>query len=380
MTTLAASFAIALTLAHFLSIALAWRRCKSVEPFPAPATGAAPVTLIRPLCGLDPFERETLASTFGLNYPDYEVIFCVADAADPVIPLALRLIEAHPQVSARLLIGDAPISANPKLNNLVKGWEAAAHDWIIMADSNVLMPADYIQRLRARWRHDIGLVCAAPVGARPEGFWAEVECAFLNTYQARWQYAGERCGFGFAQGKSMLWRRDILEKAGGIRALAGEIAEDAASTKLVRAQGLRVHLAQGPFVQPLGRRTLGQVWRRQLRWARLRRVTFPLFFAPEVLSSSLWPVLAAAYAAHTSDRFALGMALVFAGMWYAAEALLARAAGWRLSKYSLPAFILRDLALPLLWIEAWVGNEFVWRGNAMNVKDLEPAREGPTAA
>ena len=120
---------------------------------------------------------------------------------------------------------------------MVKGWKAARYEWVIIADSNVLMPADYIQRLLARWRPDTGIVCSPPIGSRPESFAAEIECAFLNTYQARWQYAGESSGYGFAQGKTMLWRRDILERGGGIEALGAEIAEDAAATKLVRGAG-----------------------------------------------------------------------------------------------------------------------------------------------
>ena len=65
-------------------------------------------------------------------------------------------IDANPHRPARLLIGDDRISANPKLNNVVKGWKAARYDWVIIADSNVLMPSDYIQRLLARWRPDSG--------------------------------------------------------------------------------------------------------------------------------------------------------------------------------------------------------------------------------
>ena len=187
-----------------------------------------------------------------------------------------------------MLIGDDRVSANPKLNNVVKGWKAARHDWVIIADSNVVMPSDYIQRLLARWSPDTGIVCAPPIGARPESFAAEIECAFLNTYQARWQYAGDSSGYGFAQGKTMLWRRETLEAGGGIEALGAEIAEDAAATKLINAQGLNAHLVDQPFQQPLGRRRLRDVWSRQLRWARLRRATFPLFFAPEIFTTSLF--------------------------------------------------------------------------------------------
>ena len=123
-----------------------------------------------------------------------------------------------------------------------------------MADSNVLMPRDYIERLLAAWRPDTGLVSSPPVGCRPDGFWAELECAFLNTYQVRWQYAAAAIGLGFAQGKSMLYRRSQIEAAGGIRLLATEPAEDAATTKLVRAAGLRIRLVDAPFEQPLGYR------------------------------------------------------------------------------------------------------------------------------
>ena len=169
-----------------------------------------------------PEEQAAIRGAFGASAGD--LIFCVADPADPIVPMVERLIEAHPQVPARLIRGDERVSANPKLNNCLRGWRAAAHDWVVLADSNVAMPPDYLQRLQAAWRDDTGLVCSTPAGARPGSFMAEVECAFLNTLQARWQYAAEAFGLGFAQGKNMMWRREVLDRAGGIRALGCEIA------------------------------------------------------------------------------------------------------------------------------------------------------------
>jgi ceramide glucosyltransferase len=196
-----------------LGAAMAAARCaRRAAPMP-PRPGSPPVTVVRPLCGIDPFAHETLASSFALDYPEYEIVFCLANGDDPIAPLVRRLIAAHPRVPARLLVGDERPTGNPKLNNVVKGWKAARHDWIVIADSNVLMPRDYIQRLMARWRADTGIVCAPPIGSAPGSFAAEIECAFLNTYQARWQYAAETLGFGFAQGKTMLWRRAVLEGA-----------------------------------------------------------------------------------------------------------------------------------------------------------------------
>ena len=236
-----------------LSSVLALSRCRTTAKAPPP-NELPPVTIVQPLCGVESFSRETLASIFALDYPEYEILFCLADGADAIAPLVRGFMDAHPHISSRLLVGDERVSANPKLNNVVKGWRQAQHRWIVIADSNVLMPRDYIQRLLSRWRSDTGIVCSPPIGSRPENFAARLECAFLNTYQAKWQYAGERVGYGFAQGKTMLWRRDVLENGGGIEALGAEIAEDAASTKLVHRAGLRAHLVNRPFAQPLGTR------------------------------------------------------------------------------------------------------------------------------
>ena len=361
---------------HVFSAAIAAVRCRrGGRSVPVPAA-APPVAIVQPLCGVEPFSKETLASIFALDYPDYEIVFCVADAADPIAPIARRAMAAHPQIASRLLTGDDRVSANPKLNNVVKGWKAARRDWIVIADSNVLMPRDYIQRLLRRWRDDTGIVCAPPLGAQPENFAAEIECAFLNTYQARWQYAAETLGFGFAQGKTMLWRRDVLEAGGSIEALGAEIAEDAASTKLVHRAGLRAHLASPPSKQPLGVRRLRDVWARQVRWARLRRATFPLYFAPEVVTASLLTLAAAALGGEELGLTAPVAVTLAAAIWYGAEAALAAAAGWPLAWSSPAAWMARDLALPALWLSGWMNARFVWRGNVMSADEERLAAEG----
>jgi ceramide glucosyltransferase len=365
----AAGFSFLMTGAQVLSTGVAAVRCRKIlDVVPVPDDPPS-VSLIRPVCGLDNFAEDTLRSSFTLDYPRYELLFCCERADDPVLPMIRRLITAHPSVPSRILIGLDEISANPKLNNCVKGWHGAAHDWIIMADSNVLMPPDYIQRLLKRYRPDTGLVCSTPIGSHPDGFWAEIECGFLNTLQARWQYAAEAIGFGFAQGKSMLWHRATLDGHGGIEALGAEIAEDAAATKLVRRQGLKVGLVDNPFEQPLGRRTFAEVWGRQLRWARLRRVTFLPFFLLEVFTGLLFPSLAAAYAASAFGYDPVLIGLIVAAIWLAAEAVLAQSAGWRMTLASPFIWLFRDCMLPFLFTTALLTHDFVWRGNEMTVKE-----------
>ncbi len=174
----------------------------------------------------------------------------------------------------------------------------------------------------------------------------------------------------------MMWRRSDLEAAGGIRALGAEVAEDAASTKIVRAAGLRVRLVDAPFEQPLGRRTLKEVWRRQTRWARLRRAGFPLFFVPEILGGAVLPLSAAGYAAHGAGLSVAGTVTALALAWYGLETALVWAVRWHLTPLFPLYAMLRDLLLPGLWIDGWIGTDFVWRGNAMSVAHDSVADDG----
>ncbi|WP_414464125.1 ceramide glucosyltransferase [Hyphomicrobium sp. DY-1] len=368
VTTAALVFCILAVSTHLLTVALTLYRV-SAPRSRSRATNVEPVSIVRPVCGVDHFDEMTLRSTFELKAADYEVIFCAAREDDAAVPLVRKLIVEYPHIQARLLIGDDRPTSNPKLNNIVKGWAAARHRWIVLADNNVLMPAHYLDDLFQSFTPGVGLVCSPPIGSRPIGFWAELECAFLNTYQARWQSAADTIGFGFAQGKSMLWRRDILDDAGGIEALGAEIAEDAAATKIVRSHGLDVRLVDRPFEQPLGLRTRAQVWDRQVRWARLRRATFPLFYAPEILSGCTLPAAAAAVAATAFDVDPLMALAGLLSLWLGAEVLLAHVAGWHLRWHSPFTWLLRDALLPVLWVEGWVGDTFVWRGNDMSVAE-----------
>lgn len=354
---LLAGFALGMFGLHLGSVLLvALRRAGTARP----QMSAAPqITLLRPVCGVEPFDHETLGSGFTLDYPHHEIVFCVADPADPAVALVEKLIAAHPKVPARLLVGDNRVTANPKLNNLIKGWDAARGDLVVMADSNLLLPPDYLWRLLDARLPDVGLVSAPPIGIRPEGLWGALECAFLNGNQARLQLAADALGLGFAQGKTMMWDRAFLNRHGGLAALGDRLAEDVAATRLVRRAGLRVALPATPFAQPIGRRSLGQVWRRQLRWSKVRREGFPALFLLEPLNGITLPLLAAGLAG--GSWAAAGLAL----LWYSAEAALAVQKGWQVRATDVLVFPLRDLMLPAIWLTTLRNTRFEWRGNAM---------------
>lgn len=355
-----ALFAAVMLLAHLASTALTLRRYRKPPPRRG-MIGTPRLTLVRPVCGVEAFDTLTLGSSFRQDYPDYEVIFCVQRPDDPAIALVRGLIAANPGVPARLLIGEAGHLRNPKLRNIWKGWHAAQTDWICVTDSNLLLPRTYLSTVCAAWGPQTGLVSSPPVGTRPQGLAAHLECAFLNANQARLQLAADTLGMGFAQGKTLFFYRPILDRAGGLAALDRCLAEDVNATRLIRAMGRDVTLTPVPFAQPIGRRSLRQVWDRQVRWAQVRREGFPALSWVEPLNGGLLPVLATFAAAHLAGVplvTGLSMALV----WYGAEMALMRRAGWSAGWRDIACLPLRDLLIPLIWLEALTRRTVSWRG------------------
>lgn len=343
---------------HLTSLALAWRANRRSLRAPSSAD-APPVTLVRVLCGVESTSQATLLGTLSFDYPDIRPIFCVARGDDAIIPLVRQAMAARPQAGARLLIGEDRVSANPKLNNMIKAWRAADTDLVMFLDSNLVAEPNYLARAVAALGANAAAASAPPIGVHPENFAADVEAAFLNTHAARWQYAAHGVGLGFAQGKTLLMAKSRLP-LGDLSILGCEPAEDAALTRLARAAGGKVTLVPIPQGQHLGVRSFADVWRRQLRWARLRRATFPALYALEVASGGAAAILAAACAGAALEMD--GLAPAFAAVWWGAELGLARLLGW---PATLPAIALRDLALPALWATGWSGGAVAWRGAAI---------------
>ncbi|GHC64805.1 ceramide glucosyltransferase [Neogemmobacter tilapiae] len=326
-------------------------------------TGQPMITLLRPVCGVDAFDRETLESSFLQDWPDYELIFCAPSERDPAVALVRELIAKHPEVRALLLAGQTRITGNPKLDNLWKGWQAAGAEWICMADSNLMLPPNYLRSLVAAWDDKTGLVTSPAAGSRADGWAASLEAAFLNGNQGRLQLACDSLGQGFAQGKSLFWNKSLLEEAGGLLKLGRWLAEDVSATRLVRAMGRKVRLTPAPFAQPLGRRKFRAVWDRQLRWSRVRRDGFPGIFALEWVNGAFLPVLLLMLAGHSE------LLLPFVALWYGAEWALARLAGWPHGWRDLLAMPLRDALIWPLWLATWARRGIVWRGHEMDIPE-----------
>jgi ceramide glucosyltransferase len=366
----AAIFCIGAVGYQFLSIGIAiFRVCRGAGRMAHLEKRELPfVSIVVTLSGIYNFANETLRSFFELDHSRREILFCVASATDPIIPLVRGLMEEYPAVASTLLIGEDQLNDNPKLNNMAKGWRAARYQWVAFIDSNVLLPRNYVELLFARWKPDTGLVTTSPTGSRPEGFWAEVECAFLNPFQARWGSVSESAGLGFAQGKTMLWRRTDLARAGGVEAMALECAEDAATTKMIRRAGLKIRMVDYLPPQPLGRRSASEVWARQIRWARMRKATFFYFFLPEAVTGAVPPMIALAFCA-SAFGLPIGWSMLVLGIvWYGSEMLLTAVAKWHMTPLYPLYGIVRDLILPVLFVCALFNANIVWQGNSMRAR------------
>lgn len=353
--------------AQFASSALFAARLRRAS-LPRGVIGKPKIDLIRPVCGLDPFDRETLASSFLQDYPDYEIIFCAPTETDPAVPVVRELIAQYPDVRAQLLIGLDPITGNPKLNNLQKGVAASHAPYLCMADSNLLLPINYLSDLAASWGANTGLVSSPPIGTRPANFGGHLECAFLNSNQARLQFASDSIGNGFAQGKTLFWCRAGLDAAGGMRALGRHLAEDVTATKVTRESGKVVSLTNLPFEQPIGARTIHQVWDRQLRWSRVRRDGFPAIFAIEFMNGGCFAFALLALAVQI-----LGLSPLvwpaYVVLWYLPEVWLMRRAGWPARGPDVFALPLRDVMMLAIWVATFAQRGIAWRGNQMTVPE-----------
>nr|XP_013795602.1 PREDICTED: ceramide glucosyltransferase isoform X1 [Apteryx mantelli mantelli] len=133
------------------------------------------VSLLKPLKGVDPNLINNLETFFELDYPKYEVLFCVQDHDDPAIEVCKKLLGKYPNVDARLFIGGKKVGINPKINNLMPGYEAAKYDLIWICDSGIRVIPDTLTDMANQMTEKVGLVHGLPYVADRQGFAATLE-------------------------------------------------------------------------------------------------------------------------------------------------------------------------------------------------------------
>ncbi|GIW43103.1 MAG: ceramide glucosyltransferase [Candidatus Binatia bacterium] len=327
------------------------------------------VTILKPLKGLEPELFENLASFCQQDYPKFQIVFAVADAADPALMVVRRLMRAFPHVAIDLVVDPTVYGTNYKVSNLQNGYRRARYDYIVVADSDIRVPPTYLRTIVADLRRpEVGVVTCL-YRARPSGGWpSRIEALFVNTdftpsvFVARMVEATR-----YAFGATMAVRREVLEGIGGFVALSRYLADDFFLGNLVSRRGYRVEIS------PLIVDTVLAVpsWRRlvehQLRWSRTyRSVRGGSYFALVLTHGCLWAL--ANLALHASDWRA----------WCAAAALLALRIGvaWtvaarylhvRLTPLEIAVLPLKDLFLSAMWASAFFSNTVSWSGHKFRV-------------
>lgn len=328
-----------------------------------------PVTVLKPLKGAESGIRENLESFFRLDYPKYEILFSVADERDPAFDLVSELIRKHPGVPARLIVGDVQAGPNPKINNLVKSYQQARYDWLLISDSNVRVRPDYLTRLVAHLDAGVGIMTSLVAGQNAQGLGGHLEAGILNTFYARGMVQAFAVGHPIVMGKSMMFRKSTAERFGGIKVLARYLAEDYIAGEAVRHLGLRTVLAHDPIVQHIGNYSVRDFWLRHLRWGRIRKVQSPLtFFIEPVFGCMISGVLGAMSAMQlwgTSPAIFMALHLT---AWSCCDFQMMRRMGQKTDVRLPVTWFVRELITLPLWAHIASGNTVNWRGRKLRLQ------------
>lgn len=330
-----------------------------------PAAASGSVTVLAPIDAVGPFSEQCMSALLAIEPRPLEIIFCAFDESEPAAALARRKLRGEDHVC--VMTGRATVSANPKLDNLEKGWAAARGDHVLIVDDNVVVPPDIIGRLTGKLDGRTGPVCAAIAGDMPGNFFAHVECAFLGPFQARMLFVSDLLTPAWAIGKVLLLDRRWYDERGGLQALRAYAAEDGGASLLAQRDGLKTRYADLVVRQPLGLRSLRQVWDRQLRWAMLRKAQVGPIFALEPLGTFVLPGVAALLSAPLLGLGPLAGCLLSCALWLLVDTVLSGTCRWPVSPLTPLASLAREmLGLPL-WVTAWMRRSYVWRGHSIAI-------------
>lgn len=333
-------------------------------PVPPPQA-RPPLTVLKPLCGVEPLMEQALESFFLLDYPDYQLVFGVQNAADPVLELLGRLRARYPAREVALVVNDAQHGSNRKVSNLINMFPAARHEILVISDADIHVPPYFLDRvLTAMEEPGVGLVTSlytalpgTPALATQLGA-SQINYSFLpGTLLAR------KLGRQDCLGVTMALTKTVLAEIGGLQAVANHLADDQVLGRLVLARGYKLTLAQLAPATTVPEPDFTALYKHELRWARTIRALVPVPYAASVLQISLlWAALAvllSGLALWSWLLFAAVLAVRVLAARYIDSALrMPHSAGWW-------HFLLRDLFSTLIYIASFTGNRVDWRGQMM---------------
>jgi ceramide glucosyltransferase len=352
------AFAILLAgaLVYSLLAMVAARRYLAVRP--PPLRQAEAVSILKPLDGLDLDLESNLRTFFDQDYPEFEILFAVRSAQDPSAEVAAKLAKEYPRVTARILITGEPPYANAKVYSLDLMLAAAAHDLIVMSDSDIRVTPDFLRTIAAEFQ-DGGLgVATCPYRAvAGASIWSRLEATGMNTdFLAGILVARMLEGMQFAVGPTIAARRAALASIGGFDRLKDFLAEDFVMGKFAAEAGHGVALSSYVIEHHIGSSDWQHNAAHRLRWARSTRRSRPLGYLGQLFTMPL-PLALLVCAAHPAwwPVLPVTLALRGASAYCVATGVLGARLNWAL-------LLLEDVAGFGFWIAGFFGNTIMWRG------------------
>jgi ceramide glucosyltransferase len=345
-----------------------FRRLRKLPPLDR--SFSPPVSILKPLRGLDHHAYENFASFCGLDYPDYEILFAVADTDDPIIPVIERLQKDHPQQAIRLIVGVEQLGLTLKTNSLVRLAREAAHELLVINDSDVRVEPDYLRDVVAPFADPkVGCVTAFFRGLTEGGFIADVDAVGVPTDSSASTLVARTLGtLDFALGWTMATTKTRLAEIGGFESLVNHHSDDFALGNEISKRGYRIKLMRKPVWMVFPRETLSDFFKHELRWSILLKNLRPGGYAAMAMTFGLpWAVLVALVV----PSFAAAL------IYFAAYLILRLSVAWTIGVWGLHDPVvrkkiwlvpIRDALNFCVYVASFFSNTVRWRGIAYRVR------------
>jgi ceramide glucosyltransferase len=336
-----------------------------------------PVSVLKPLKGVDPEIWENFCSHCEQDYPEFQMIFGVSDAADPAVEVVRKLQAKYPNLPIELMVCDRVLGANIKVSNLAQMVGAARHETLLVNDSDIRVPSDYLRKVIAPLADaSVGLVTCLYRGIACPTLGSRLEALGISTDFAPGVLSARflEGGLHFGLGSTLAFRRHDLEAVGGFEALVDYLADDYELGKRIAATGQKVALSAASVATLLPPYTLRQFLAHQLRWSRTIRDARRWGYLGMVFTFGLpWALLmllTARGAAWAYTVFGLTFALRLVIGYVAADVVLGDRQMLRGEWIgNIFLLIVRDLIAPMVWAASFLGNRIYWRGDVSDLQD-----------
>ncbi len=342
-----------------LRIRLHHRIKPSSRPWP-------PVTVLKPVHGLEKNQAENLRSSCIQDYPEFQVVFSVQEADDAAIPLLKDLQREFGADRVTVAVENCRAGTNGKINNMIGGLRHARHDILVISDSDVLLRPDYLKTIVAPLSDpDVGCACTLYKAAGAETWFEKMELLTLNAdFMANVLFAHVSGASKFCLGASAALHRSMLEKVGGLEALSDYLVEDYEMGRRILMLGKKIAIVPYFVDTIVDLRSPSQWWNHQVYWDQNTRAARPFaFFATALVRSVPFACLYAII--RMGDSLGLG---ILAGAFSLRIVTAAMVLGWGLRDReglrSLGLLIFRDIASLVTWLLAFTKRTTIWRGTS----------------